>query len=123
MQLSLDEYKTAGSILQMVLPSLSVLDIDIAYSKARELVSSVEYNRSLFAIMVWCGLSNQDIEELLLAVTAKELAQIITRIDADDSVIDFFGWLMVAKMHGVNVRHLLHRLYNNCQSFICRVEH
>jgi len=123
MQLSLDEYQLAGSILQFVNSHLSVLDVDIAYSKARELVSSVEYSRSKFAVMVWCGLSGKDLNDLIFTVICKELAQIVTKIDDADSMVDYFGWLMVAKMHGADVRQLLQRLYNNCRTFICKVNH
>jgi hypothetical protein len=121
MQLSLDEYQLAGTILQTINSSLSVLDVDIAYSKARELVSNIEYNRSIFAVMVWSGLSKQNLNDLFLAVITKELAQIIAKIDANDSLVDYFGWLLVAKMHGVDVMKMLTELYYNCRMFICKV--
>jgi hypothetical protein len=123
MQLSLDEYQLAGSILQTVDSNISVLDVDIAYSKARELVCGVDYNRSAFAVMVWSGLSKQNLNDLLLAVLTKELAQIITKIDASDSLIDYFGWLMVGKMHGVNIMKILKDLQYNCRMFICKVSY
>jgi hypothetical protein len=121
MQLSLDEYQLAGTILQTINSTLSVLDVDIAYSKARELVSNIEYNRSIFAVMVWSGLSKQNLNDLFLAVITKELAQIIAKIDASDSLVDYFGWLLVAKMHGVDVMKMLTELYYNCRMFICKV--
>jgi hypothetical protein len=123
MQLSLDEYQLAGSILQLIDTQLSILDIDIAYSNARELVATVDFNRSAFAMMVWCGLSGKDTDDLIFSVLCKELAQIVTKIDANDSLVDYFGWLLVAKIHGVDVMQILRKLYRNCQMFICKVSY
>jgi hypothetical protein len=71
--------------------------------------------------MVWSGLSKQNLNDLFLAVITKELAQIIAKIDANDSLVDYFGWLLVAKMHGVDVMKMLTELYYNCRMFICKV--
>jgi hypothetical protein len=120
-KLNLNEYELAGRILQLINPNLSVLDVDVAYRKAIDLVNGIDYGRSLMAVMVWKSITQMDLQNLFTAVVCKEITQIIARIDAEDSIVDYFGWLLVAKMHGVDVMKLLQNIYAQCRQFIAQV--
>jgi hypothetical protein len=116
-QLYDDEYEMAVSILRMVKPNLTDADIDVAYCQARHLVETIKFDSSVTAISVWCSLTHCGVDELILIAIGKEIAQIVAGIDAKDSLADFFGWLIVAKMHGVDVKNILdtlnYRIYIN----------
>jgi hypothetical protein len=107
-----DEYDMAASILRVIKPELDDVDIVVGYSDAVKTVSGIEYETSVSAVVVWCKLTQRSIDELVLVALSKELAQIVANIDADDSIVDFFGWLLVAKIHDINVKNTLNILNN-----------
>jgi len=115
-QLSETEYRLAASVLHTV-ANLSDEKLAVAYSHARQLLESVSYESSFAAVSVWCTLTHCDLNDLLLIALSKEISQIVSKIDSDDSIIDFFGWLLVGKLHGVDIKKLLdlldYRIFTN----------
>ena len=111
------EFDMAATILQMIKSSLDNVSITASYVMAKIHVSGVDHESSASAISVWCGLTRNSVDNLILIALGKELAQIVADIDADDSVVDFFGWLLVGKMHGVDIMEILnildHRIHIN----------
>jgi uncharacterized membrane protein YjfL (UPF0719 family) len=109
-QLSLVEYITAVTVLRNVDSNLEYDQINAAYQSAIKLVSSIDHQTSVNSVTLWRQLTRFSVHDLILTVVAKELTQLKNNIDAQDSLVDFFGWLLVGKMMGLDIEQLLETL-------------
>ena len=66
-----------------------------SYIKACKLVNEINAEKSKEAMSKLSELTNLDYEQLIRVFLAKELVQIQYEIDAEDSIMDFFGWLLL----------------------------
>jgi hypothetical protein len=86
--------------------------LETASDDARRMFNSVGVDKSRMAVEMWEKLSGESKVALLRAVLTKEVIQIAHDLDADDSVVDFFGWLYVGYANGVSEDELQDLLYN-----------
>jgi hypothetical protein len=112
--LSKDEFDDALLVLRMVDSALPYVKIYSAYADATKLVAKVSYGSTIASFKMWSKLTALSDFNLITVAVCKELVQLKNNIDADDSLVDFFGWLLVAKRLSINVNDVLstikHRL-------------